>query len=93
MNREAERIASLRDAVFLKGCIPRWHAAAGYAAFGALAVIVIPFLYHPVRWCATGSPPRPLTPTSQPSAVAKVRRPGAVPRAHPLQRQRLQCDN
>ena len=51
MTREAERLEALRDHIFLKGCIPRWNAFVGYALFGILAVIVIPLLYHPVKWC------------------------------------------
>lgn len=50
--REVERLNKLRDAVFLRGCIPWWNAAAGYAAFSVLAIVVIPLLYHPVKWCA-----------------------------------------
>ena len=69
MNREAERISCLRDAVFLKGCIPRWHAVAGYAAFGILAIIVIPFLYHPVKWCASV---RFLPPPQKPQAFSSL---------------------
>ncbi len=53
--REVERLNKLRDAVFLRGCIPWWNAAAGYAAFAVLAVVVIPLLYHPVKWCALPS--------------------------------------
>jgi len=47
---EVERIQRLQDDVFLKGCIPRWIAVTGYVAFAALAIIVIPFLYTPVKW-------------------------------------------
>ena len=47
---EVERIQRLQDDVFLKGCIPRWIAITGYVSFAALAIIVIPFLYTPVKW-------------------------------------------
>lgn len=49
---EVERITRLQDDVFLKGCIPRWIAITGYVIFAALAIIVIPFLYTPVKWYA-----------------------------------------
>lgn len=47
---EVERILRLQDDVFMRGCIPSWIAVVGYVAFAALAVIVIPFLYTPVKW-------------------------------------------
>ena len=49
---EVERIQKLQDEVFNRGCIPWWIAAVGYMAFAVLAIIVIPFLYTPVKWCA-----------------------------------------
>ncbi len=49
---EVERIQKLQDEVFNRGCIPWWIAVVGYVAFAALAIIVIPFLYTPVKWCA-----------------------------------------
>ena len=49
---EVERIQRLQDEVFNRGCIPWWIAAVGYVAFALLAIIVIPFLYTPVKWCA-----------------------------------------
>jgi hypothetical protein len=50
VQREQERIQELRDKVFLKGQIPWWIAAAGYAIFGVLAIVVIPLLYPPAKW-------------------------------------------
>ena len=47
---EIERIQRLQDDVFNKGCIPWWIAVAGYVVFATLAIIVIPFLYIPVKW-------------------------------------------
>ncbi len=49
---EVERIHRMQDDVFLRGCIPTWIAVVGYAVFAALAIIVIPFLYTPVKWYA-----------------------------------------
>ena len=48
---EVDRIHRLQDDIFTSGCIPWWIAGVGYAAFAALAIIVIPFLYTPVKWC------------------------------------------
>lgn len=52
LRSEVERIQKMQDDVFLKGCIPWWIAVAGYVGFAVLAIIVIPFLYTPVKWCA-----------------------------------------
>ena len=40
----------MRDEVFNKGCIPAWVGVGGSVAFAVLAIIVIPFLYTPVKW-------------------------------------------
>ena len=42
----------MQDDIFLKGCIPWWVGVGGYVIFAILAIVVIPFLYTPVRWCA-----------------------------------------
>ena len=47
---EVERIHRLQDDTFMRGCIPWWIAGVGYVVFAALAIIVIPFLYTPVKW-------------------------------------------
>ena len=49
---EVERIQKMQDDIFLKGCIPWWVGVGGYVIFAILAIVVIPFLYTPVRWCA-----------------------------------------
>ena len=49
---EVERIQKMQDDVFNKGCIPWWVGVGGYVIFAILAIVVIPFLYTPVRWCA-----------------------------------------
>lgn len=53
MDREALRMQALRDQVFLKGQIPWWIAAIGYTFFGIVAIVVIPFLYPPAKWCVS----------------------------------------
>ena len=40
----------MQDDIFEKGCIPWWVGVGGYVIFAVLAIIVIPFLYTPVRW-------------------------------------------
>ena len=52
---EVERIQKMQDDIFEKGCIPWWVAVVGYVVFAVLAIVVIPFLYTPVRWCAAHS--------------------------------------
>jgi len=47
---ELERVQQMRDEVFNKGCIPSWVGFGGYIGFAVLAIIVIPFLYTPVKW-------------------------------------------
>ncbi len=47
---ELERVQNLRDEVFNKGCIPTWVGIGGSIIFAVLAIIVIPFLYTPVKW-------------------------------------------
>ena len=49
---ELERVQNLRDEVFNKGCIPTWVGIGGSIIFAVLAIIVIPFLYTPVKWYA-----------------------------------------
>ena len=49
---EVERIQKMQDDIFLKECIPWWVGVGGYVIFAILAIVVIPFLYTPVRWCA-----------------------------------------
>ena len=47
---ELERVQNLRDEVFNNGCIPTWVGISGSVVFAVLAIIVIPFLYTPVKW-------------------------------------------
>ncbi len=53
---ELERVQNLRDEVFNKGCIPRWVGLGGSVVFAVLAIIVIPYLYTPVKWCVSSLP-------------------------------------
>ncbi|XP_074294344.1 putative metal-nicotianamine transporter YSL6 [Silene latifolia] len=39
-----------RDEVFLKDQIPTWFAGAGYAAFAAVSIAVIPMIFPPLKW-------------------------------------------
>ncbi len=59
---EVERIQKMQDDIFLKGCIPWWVGVGGYVIFAILAIVVIPFLYTPVRWCAAFLLPNPDSP-------------------------------
>ena len=65
---EVDRIHRLQDDTFMRGCIPWWIAGVGYVVFAALAIIVIPFLYTPVKWWA----PAPLSHLQMPDAQCMV---------------------
>eukprot|EP00253_Pinus_taeda_P000745 PITA_00745 len=39
-----------RNEMFMKDSIPLWVAGAGYVALSAISIVVIPKIFHPVKW-------------------------------------------
>lgn len=48
--REAE-IMARNDEIFARDHVSMWWCGAGYIASCALAIVVVPVLYPPAKWC------------------------------------------